>query len=251
MKTVFKIGMGLAVAGLAACGGSDTEVEQSAPGMITLATSPASTSLITLTSAEQSDLEGVLDPSDPRSLDGDGQALTYVSAIDPDNGDRTKALLVSEQTLVSDLPSNSVVEYSGNARFDLSGGGGNYTGVMGANLTASFGTEGAVVDVEFSDVDTGQGYIVNGASTTDTTGAEYIAISNLAITDNSFAVGDDTAIEVQGFASSTSSIDFSDATIQANGVFAGPNAEEVAGAVAASTSNDFKLFTTFSGAQSN
>ncbi len=249
---------------LAACGGSNTDDEdiiidydklaiatdQIDVTGVSLNSSTAATSTSSLTFDGASDTVGVnsvsvaLATDDLRSKASDGSALDYVSALQ-NSGGATK--LIAIKTDPRDLPSGTA-EFTGHANVTLTTGAGQYSGVMPTTVTANFGTAMVKVKMNGLTLDNPLFTLVNGVPTEYTsTGAEYVELDQLDMNGSSFAAGNNTTATVSGFGTAGSTTRFNSPEINASGVFAGPQAAEVAGAATISGSGGRELLTTFSG----
>lgn len=262
-NTFFKItSVSLVCLTLAACGGNDgddvlIEYDDLATSTgdvdvigIALNSSSGVTSTSNLTFNGTSDTVGVnsvsvaLATNDLRSKASDGSALEYVSALE-NSGGSTKLIAVGTDR--SDLPSGRV-EYNGHANVALTTGAGQYSGVMPTKVTADFGTGSVNVKMTGLTLDNPLFTPSNGMSTDYTsTGTEVIELDKLEMQSAGFEASSETTAMVSGFGTAQSTTLFITPQIEANGVFAGPQAFEVAGAATVSGSGGRELLTTFSG----
>lgn len=250
---------------LAACGGSDEDVTVEY-NSLSAETGTANVTGISIdpstkaTSSQTLSFDGVADtatinsvsvglvPDDLRSKATDGSGLSYVSALS-NSGGATK--LIAVQTVASDMPSRSA-SFSGHSNISLTTGAGQYSGVMPTTMNATFGSGGGTLDVTMAGLSAGSPTFTpaNGVDQSYTsTGSESIVLSDLDISGSSFMAGSSSSVAVSGFGTASSTTTFTTPTISATGVFAGPQAAELAGAATVVDANGRQLLTTFTGSQ--
>lgn len=162
---------------------------------------------------------------DSTTLSGD---YTYVSLLDQIDD----TAIVAIQTDINDLPSGSM-NYTGEATITvvISDGpnAGTYAGIMTSDISANFVTN--AVNVELTDLHSGTVTLVSDPLEANytATGAETIAFHDLHLSGTGFQDATSSTADIEGFGSSGQVTDTAGSTLSVTGLFAGPNADEVAG----------------------
>lgn len=153
----------------------------------------------------------------------------YAALLDDSS---SNALFVVE-TDPTDLPSGSAT-YSGEALVTVVVGAGadagSYSGLMDASVVADFASSANSVDVSLSNISDATLLVLGTPEAAYTaTGSELIELNDLEISGTGFSEGAGSSAVIDGFGTGTASLDTSGSTLDVAGVFAGPNADEVAG----------------------
>ncbi len=156
----------------------------------------------------------------------------YVSLLDS-TGDNA---IVVIQTDVADLPTGSV-SFTGEATVNVvvaSGpSAGTYAGKMDASIIADFANSASGVDVTFNNITDAS--VLAGLSPSTVyiaNGTEVIAFNDLSLSGAGFASVAGSSATIDGFGSAVSTIDTTGSSLSVAGVFAGDQADEVAGTAA-------------------
>ncbi|MGO4916722.1 hypothetical protein [Pseudogemmobacter sp. W21_MBD1_M6] len=171
--------------------------------------------------------------------------LQDVFALVPGAGD-TK--LVARSTKAPDMPATGSSIYSGTAKVLIADGSSTYMVTMDALTTVTFGTSG---HVGFSGTSVAQGGTVvdvSGSRNYAPNGSETVAFSNLALSGQSFSATSASRAAASGFGAGPELFD-PDATLYANGVFAGQTPEELTGVASARASSGAEALVTFTGSR--
>lgn len=255
---------GVVVLSLASCGGNNNEEipvvyedlltatgEVDVKG-ISLKSSTAATGTTSLSFNGSSDSVNVNNVSvalvtdDLRSKASDGSSLDYVSVIENAGGD---VKMVAIQTVASDMPSRTA-KYYGNSDIALTTGAGTYLGGMTTTTEANFSSNTLNVEMSGLTLNDPQFATPNGVESAYTSnGSESIVLSDIKISGAGFSDQTSTTLSVSGFGTADSTTTFLSPSINVSGVFAGPEATEIAGAATVKGDGGRQLFTTFSGQQ--
>lgn len=247
---------------LSACGGATTTATTSYNALTSTSGGTATVTAITLDTGATSagTASGTFNHATAvATLGGSGIALDTAGALSNDTSTSRYSYVaglnttddykvVAVATDISDLPSNVTVVYNGQALVTVTDATATYEGTMDSTVTANFGTTGNTVTVALDSISNATITAATTPNTYRASGAEDITFANLDLSGNGFSAGAGTTAVVDGFGGVAASIDTSGATLTAAGVFAGPSAEEVAGAATVDAAAGTALVT-FTGAQ--
>ena len=248
---------------LSACGGATTTATNSFATLTSTTAGSSTVTAVTLdsgTPTTSSQSGSFAHASSTATLGGSGITLDASSALSNDQaGDRysyvaglntsTDFKVVAIATDASDLPSNQTVTYNGQALVTVTDVAATYEGTMESTVTANFGSTGSDVNVVLNSITNATQTTGAAAPTTYTaTNSENITFSDLTISGNGFASDTGSSASITGFGAGGGTFNATNTEISATGVFAGPTADEVAGAGTISTTGATALVT-FSGTQ--
>ncbi len=163
--------------------------------------------------------------------------------------------LIAQQTALPDLPTGGSFTYSGteNAQVNVTDNVNAYDAVMDATITADFSTTGSsaqTVDVMLTNAtDVTQTQISGGVIVPYAGSNEAVSLNGLVISGNEFADGTGTTASATGWDGGTANLIQGTQTISAAGVFAGDEAQEVAGVGIAEGASSGSLTVVFAGSQ--
>ncbi|MEO1639086.1 MAG: transferrin-binding protein-like solute binding protein [Pseudomonadota bacterium] len=162
--------------------------------------------------------------------------------------------LIAQQTASADLPTSGSFTYTGSSLVNINDAANAYDATMVATISADFSTVGA--DAQTVDVDLTMPTNVTQTRTNDPNNTTFsgsmtstVTITDLEINGAGFAAGAGTSVSAVGWDGGSSNLILGNQTIDATGVFAGDNADEVAGVVGASGQDGGTLNVIFSGGQ--
>ena len=145
---------------------------------------------------------------------GDSERYSYVAGISDNSVDYR---LIAVQTDSSNLPSDTTIEYLGQAIVRVTTSGGTFVGTMDSTVTANFGSTGPNVNI-----------LLSGYDGDDQTGDELIEFRNLSISGAGYEESDLSTAVIENFGVLTA-VNTDGAILDVIGVFAGDNGTETAG----------------------
>lgn len=255
--------LGVALVSLAACGGGGggtTTAAVTYPDLTNTTNSSGSVTVLTVAgtgpSATAATGSGTFSNGTVTSGSGTATAstagltagLTNVATIAP-GGTVTNATLVADQTQAGDMPTTGTLNYSGRVQAQINDGTNTYDARLNATMTADLGA--GTLSVNASGLDSGfTATQTNGAGvTTNYTagGNEALTLTGATIdtTNGTFSGG--TGATVTNWNGNANNALTGTVTANSSGVFAGSQADEVAGNAVASGSTGGWYNATFAG----